>query len=363
MKRETEIIVIGGGILGASLTYYLAKGGKKVILLEKEEICSGTSGATAALALPSPKTPKFYTETAWKGYERMKQLSRELRRDFELQITGTTMLCRDPEKEASMKETVEINRALGRNVRWVTREEISAREPLLNPKAFCGGVHCDEGGNLNPFLLVNAYVQAAKVYGAEVWNFTEVVGFDKKGTEITVVHTSKGDFRAEQIICGAGNGSIVLGRMLGVNPHIRNTRGLLMVSERMAPVLHSTYAEMRQAKSGNLIMGANFRELKTGDVDKRVHYGELMEVAEDIGRLAPELKKVKIIRTYSGIRILPEDDLPIIGRPAGYSNFWFYLMHSAFSSAPELSYQFAEILGGNADMEAVWEYRYGRFEK
>ena len=361
MVKEYDIIIIGGGILGCSLAYYLSKNGKKVIVLEQNEICSGTSSATAALVLPSPKTPKHYTQISWEGYERMKGLTDELGKDIELQITSSTMLCRTEDARAGMMKTVEINQELGRDVRWLTPEEIVSIEPVLNPAEFVGGVRCEDSGNVNPFLLVNAYAQAAKGLGADIETFAPVTGFEIKGRDVTLVHTGKGDYRGNQIICAAGNGSISIGKMISADPHIKNTRGLIMVSEKLPPLLHSTYAQMRQAKSGNLIMGANFRNMETGDTDRRVHYDEMMEVAADIAALAPSLKTLKIIRMYSGIRILPEDGLPIAGKTAEYDNFWFYLMHSAFSASPEFSYRLALILCGKMDMEALREYDYARF--
>ena len=362
MQRDAQIIVIGAGVLGSSAAYYLSKKGKKVIVLEKGEVCSGVSSATAALVLPSPKMPKHYNQLAWEGYERFKNLERELGAGFELQLTGSTMLCRSAENMDSMKETIAVNRENGREVRWMTAEEIVKREPLLNPKAFLGGVYCAQGGNLNPFLLVNAYLQAAKKLGAQIHTFSEVTGFETKAGQVTAVHTTKGDFSGGQILCAAGNGTVSIGKMLGFSAHIKNTRGLIMVSEKLPPILHSTYAEMRQSAEGNILMGANFREVQTGDSDNRVYYEELQEVCNDIAFLAPGMRKVKIIRTYSGIRVLPEDGLPIVGRPPGFENFWVYEMHSAFSSSPQLSCQLAEILCGDADESSIWDFRYQRFE-
>lgn len=77
-------------------------------------------------------------------------------------------------------------------------------------------------------------------------------------------------------------------------------------------------------------MGANFRIVESGTSDNRVYYDELQEVCDDIGFLAPKLRSVKVIRTYSGLRVLPEDGLPIVGQPGRYENLWIYEMHSAF---------------------------------
>lgn len=362
MQKEADFIIIGAGILGSSLAYYLSLKGKKVIVLEKTEISSGVSSTTAALVLPSPKVPKGYNQLAWKGYERFKELNEKFDGGFELQITGSVMLCRNRNNMDSMKQTIEINEENGKNVRWLSVEEICELEPILNPEAFCGGTYCEEGGNLNPFLLVNSFIQAAKRMGAEVYTFTEVTGFVTKNCQVTEVQTNRGNYKGKQVVSAAGNGTIEIGRMLGFNAHIKNTRGLIIVSEKMPKLLHATYAEMRQTEAGNILMGANFRELHTGETDNRVYYDELKEVCNDIGFLAPELKKLKIIRTYSGIRVLPEDGLPIVGRPAGYKNFWVYEMHSAFSASPELSWRLAGILCNDENEDCIKEFQYKRFE-
>ena len=66
--------------------------------------------------------------------------------------------CRKEEEANSMKKTIQVNGENGKELEWLSPEEIIKREPILNPKAFCGGVYCKDGGNLNPFLLVNAYI-------------------------------------------------------------------------------------------------------------------------------------------------------------------------------------------------------------
>lgn len=112
-----------------------------------------------------------------------------------------------------------------------------------------------------------------------------------------------------------------------------------------------------QSAEGNLLMGANFRIVESGTSDNRVYYDELQEVCDDIGFLAPKLRSVKVIRTYSGLRVLPEDGLPIVGQTGRYENLWIYEMHSAFSSSPELSWRLAEILCGDMDTEAIETFR------
>ena len=98
MQKKADYIIIGAGVLGSSLAYYLTKKGRDVIVLERGEICDGVSSTTAALVLPSPKTPAVYNQLAWKGYERFLALEEELGADIGLQITGSTMLCWAPEK-------------------------------------------------------------------------------------------------------------------------------------------------------------------------------------------------------------------------------------------------------------------------
>ena len=167
MKKQAEVVVIGAGIMGASLAYFLAKHGKEVLVLEQNEICSGTSSSTAAWLWPTDKTPLHYGKLAWDGYNRYMTLAEELGADFELTITGGVEPLYTEEEVRAAEKTIQVAHSLGHpDVRIVSQKEVQEIEPILRHDIL-GAIVSPYEGHLNPFLLVNAYIQAAKRLGAE----------------------------------------------------------------------------------------------------------------------------------------------------------------------------------------------------
>ena len=126
MRRESDIVIIGAGIMGSSLAYFLSKKGKQVTVLEQGEICSGTSSSTAAWLWPSDKKPEHYARLAKDSYDIYMGLEEELGAGFELTINGSLDLARNEEELETLQNLCEFNKKMGYDARMLTPEEVYA---------------------------------------------------------------------------------------------------------------------------------------------------------------------------------------------------------------------------------------------
>lgn len=365
MKKHAEIVIIGGGALGASLAYFLSKKGKEVVLLEKNELCSGTSAGTVAWIGPFDRSPLYMEKLAIKSFIRMFLLERQLDRTFEFTVVGSMKPLYNQNDIDGAKKAAAMAAEAGEDVvRILTPEEACGIEPAMAGNGMIAARYEPYSAHINPFLLVNSYIQTAKRLGAEVETFTEVTGFVMEGKRIREVVTDRGNIEAEQVICCGGLWSNEIGDMLGLQAHVHPNRGCCLVSEKLPKVLNTFASSAHQAVHGNIIFGLNSEELPAGFHDTAMQPEGLEKAARQAVKDFPALRDVNIIRSYAGLRCKPDDGLPIIGGdPSRVENFGFFLMHSAYSYTACVSPMAAAVFAGEREAPEIAEFGYSRFLK
>lgn len=358
MKREAEVVVIGGGIMGACVSYNLSKRGKEVVVLEQDELCSGTSSATAGWLWMQDRIPDHYRKLAWESLQNYKTLEIELGSDFEYRITGGIELLRNKEELEFGLKLSEIQQKAGLDIRVISPEEAIEKEPVITHNIL-GALYSEYDGHVNPFLLVNAYMKAAKRFGAEVNTFTRVEDFKVEGNAIKEIITNKGVIKPGLVICAAGIYSREIGKMLGVKVPVHPERGFCIVSEKMPKVLNKVVCGARQTVSGNIVFG--FIKDPVDSIDRRMYIKGLQMAARDAMKDFPGLGDVNIIRSYTGIRCLPDDKYPILGPTGKVQNLWMALSHSAFAFNCALGPMVADLVTGEREIGSIPYYSYQRF--
>lgn len=363
MKTRSEYVIIGGGALGAAMAYYLSKKGKEVVILEKDEICSGTSAGTVAWIGPMYRNPRYMQELSIKALTDMFLLERQLDRPFEFTMTGSLQPLYTEEQITRAEKAVEMAKLVGHDVmRIVTPEEGYEIEPAMRGNGMVCACYEPYSAHINPFLLVNSFIQTARRLGAELNTFTEVTGFVTEGRRITAVETNRGTIECEHVICCAGLWSYEIGKMLGLDPHVHPNRGCCLVSEKMPPILRTYANSAHQATHGNIIFGLNNEDLPVDFRDTAMQPEGLEKAAAMAVRDFPCLKDVNIIRSYVGLRCKPDDGLPIIGGDySKWENFDFYLMHSAYSFTAAVSPMAAAVFAGERETPEIEAFSYNRF--
>ena len=193
----TDVVVIGGGIMGTALCHELARRGVPVTLVESTQLCGGSSGRNAGGVRQQFSHP-LNVALARRTVERMSRFADEFGVDIGLRQVGYLFLLSDPAVAAAMRETVAMQNRLGVPTRWVEPDEITALVPGIDGDGLAGGAYCPTDGYLDPHSVVTGYADAARRAGATIRQFLGATGVEVSGGRARAVTLADGT----RIPCG-----------------------------------------------------------------------------------------------------------------------------------------------------------------
>lgn len=386
-----DIIVIGGGIIGSSITYYLAKRGKKVIQLEKKYLTSGASGACDQMVIPQSKAPNEHLKLALYSVELYKRLSQELDTDLEYVQKGALILIENCKELEIMEGIVKKQNALGLPSEIISVKDAVKLQPGLNPNAIVAAVYSDVDGEVNPFKTTLAYSDKAARLGAVIKNGCPATGILRQNGKIKGVTTPEGSFYAETVVNAAGAWASVLNGLEELSIPIRPRRGQIFITEAVPEfvkkgTLNARYIvakhhpemlrednsagsrlgvgiSLTQSRKGNVLFGST-REFSGYHTENT--YEGLREVLANAVHLVPGLKNLNIIRTMAGLRPYSPDSKPLIGYVKELKGLFMAAGHEGdgICLAPATGKMAADlILDGHTDVPAADSFDPNRFHK
>jgi len=342
MKSSARAVVIGGGVVGASVLYHLAKiGWSDVLLLEKSELTSGSTWHAAG---------GMHTFNGEANISRLQKYTIDLYREIEalsgqscgLHPNGGLMLAANQGELDSLKLICSRARYLGMETEMISLSEACRFNPLIDPQYFIGALWRADGGHCDPSGTTNAYVKAARQLGAKVERFTRVRSLAQRRDGSWEVITDKGTVHAEHVVNAAGLWAREVGHMVGVElpvlameHHYLLTEDLPELGGRAQEIVNTTdYSGeiyLRQERRGVLIgtyepHGVVWSPLKTPDDFA------MQLLPEDFERLAPyfevgfqhfpALGRVGIRKAVNGPFTFAPDGNPLVGPVRGLRNYW-----------------------------------------
>ncbi len=215
MKQHARVVVIGGGAIGTSILYHLAKyGWQDVVLIEKHELTSGSTWMAAGNC--SFYHPSYYaTQVNMKSIELYQRLEEETGQSTGWHTTGSIRTADNPDRMDELGYYYSMNRCLGLDVRRVTPEEIAELHPLMNVEGLSGGLYWPDDGDVDPSMLTQAMAIGARKHGGKIYTHTRVTGIEKTGGE-WVVHTDQGDITCQWVVNAAGLWAPQVAAMVGL---------------------------------------------------------------------------------------------------------------------------------------------------
>jgi sarcosine oxidase subunit beta len=372
MIKSADIVVIGGGVIGCSTAYNLAKlGAGKVVVLEKSYLASGATGRCGA-----GMRMQWGTETnCLLSRESVKMLSHlpellDVNVDIEFTQNGYLMPAYSEKMAEQFKQNLLLQNSLDIPARWVTPEESLEIVPFLNTKGMFGATYCAEDGHCNPFKVTEAYAQAARNLNVEIYTDTEVKGIVTKNGKIIAVRTTQGDIQTDTVVNAAGGYAKTVGRMVGIELPIFPERHEILVTEpvepTMGPMVMSFYHNLycQQSPHGSFIMGIGHpNEPESYDIKSSWQF--LRDMAERLVEILPPLAGLNIVRQWAGLYDMCPDRTPILGNSPALTRFFTAAGFSGhgFMISPITGQLMAEMVMGKPTAFPIQMFDAGRFER
>jgi dimethylglycine dehydrogenase len=346
MKSHARVVVIGGGVVGASVLYHLTKGGwSDVVLLERDELTSGSTWHAAGgmhTLNGDPNVAKLQQYTI-KLYDEIERISGQ---SCGVHLTGGVMLAGTRERMDFLKLAHAKGRYLGMETELVDVHEAKKLLPLMDERHFVGGLYDPMEGHLDPSGVTHAYAKAARIGGAEIYRFTRASDLVQRADGSWDVITEKGNIHAEHVVNAGGLWAREVGRMVGLELPVLAMEHMYLLTEDMPEVaaanaqtggemLHCIDFEgeiyIRQEGAG-MLMGTYERAGKPwSELNTPWQFGhELLQ--PDLERIAPSLEvgfrhfpafqNAGIKQVINGPFTFAPDGNPLIGPVRGMRNFW-----------------------------------------
>ena len=331
LPKKADVIIIGGGVIGSSIAYHLAKRKIKAVLLERDNLASGASKACDGLVFLQSKKPGVHLELALASKKKFDHLKEELDFDIEYKNHGGMVIIENEQELQAMKRFVKKQQDIGLNVSLLDTDQSRKMEPALSEKIL-GSTFSPLDGQVNPMLLTYAFIRAAKKLEAKVLTHVEITGIKLKSGKVRSIITTKGQITTDTIVNATGADAESIGRLVDLNIPIKPRRGQILVTEaapqflgrgllsagyiaaKFDPALAKTHGvgiSMDQTSSGNLLLGST-REFV--GFDKRTTYEGITNILRNTSKIIPRLKNMHIIRSFAGLRPYTPDGLPILGK-------------------------------------------------
>ena len=341
MKSHAKVVVIGGGVVGASVLYHLTKAGwKDVLLIERAELTSGSTWHAAGgmhTVNGDPNVAKLQQYTI-ELYKEIEQISGQ---SCGVHITGGVMLAGTQERLDWLKMAKARGRYLGMDLEIISVDEAAKLFPLLDKKHFKGAMYDPIEGHVDPYGVTHAYAKSAQIGGAEIVRHTRVTDLAQRQDGTWDVITEGGNVHAEHVVNAGGLWAREVGRMVGIELPILAMEHQYLITGDMPELvgrkeqLHAIDFEgeiyIRQERGG-MLMGTYERAgVPWSEKATPWDFGQDL-LPNDLERISPSLEigfehfpslaEAGIKKVVNGPFTFAPDGNPLIGPIKGLRNFW-----------------------------------------
>jgi sarcosine oxidase subunit beta len=339
-----HIVIIGGGVIGTSIAWHLAKTSARVTLIESHDLASGSSGACDGLVFMQSKKPGVHLHLALESLKRFQTLKKELPVNIEFRQTGGRVIIQTPTEYQAMEKFVREQKEIGLDVCLMDSRKTLAAEPFLSPDIY-GSTWSSLDAQVNPINLTLGFALGAKKNHARIMTRTSVLGIDTRNNQVIGVATDQGDMAADMVINAAGAGAGRICQMVGIELPIAPRRGQIVVTQAARPMISSCMISagyiavkydpslaaeqgegmsMEQTENGNLLLGST-REF--AGFSRQNTLSGIRRIISRTSVVLPALKHLQVIRTFAGLRPYTPDGLPILGPVASLAGFFMAAGH------------------------------------
>jgi len=390
MKSRARVAVIGGGVVGVSALYHLAKKGwgDEVVLLEKAELTSGSTWHAAGL-LPLFNMSYSVGQIHKYSVRMYQELEEETGQPVGFAQVGNLRLAMNDDRMDEYYQYAATARTIGIKVEFLTPAEVAKLWPMCDIDGLVGAIYHPDDGYIQPAALTQALAKGARARGATIYRNTPVLAIERTSGGDWLLKTPQGDIACEHVISASGNYARQTGAMVGLDLPVIPVEHQYIVTEphpelqqrradghpEMAVLRESDGSWYLREENGGFILGPYEQGAPACYVDGPDPQAEYELFQEDIDRLAPHIEaamarvpafaEVGMKQVYNGAIAYTPDGNPIIGPAWDVDNFWLSEGHSfGITAAGGGGWQLAEwIVEGEPtiDMLGVEPRRFGDY--
>jgi len=370
-KSSAAVAIIGGGIMGASTAYHLARRGcTDVVILEKELLAQASTGLSAGGIRQQFSHPANIrlSQEAVRLFERFED---EFGVDINFRQVGYLFLAQSEATWQEFLTNVEVQRAHDVPVEVLTPDEIKYRWPYLTVDDLRGGTFGPKDGYADPYSVAMAFATAARRMGVRIEEQTKVTGMQIEGGRVRGVETTRGPVAAPVVVNVAGAWGAQVAKMAGfdlpVVPYRRQvfiTQAFEAIPKPVPMILDIEPAFYFRGEGPGVLMGMSDQE-EPPSFNTNVDYHFLERVIEKAVRRAPILEEAEIMRGWGGLYDITPDDNAIIGPLPGVEGLYCAVGFSGhgFQQGPTVGRVLAElILDGRTDFD-LSPFAHDRFDQ
>jgi glycine/D-amino acid oxidase-like deaminating enzyme len=367
-KTEFDVAVIGGGLLGASIAWGLARLGKSVAILDEGDDAVRASRGNFALVWVQSKglgMPEYSAWTvkssdAWSGFSQLlhdqtgHDVAFERPGGFHLALSETELEAR----ALQMKRLHNQPGAADTRTVMLERSQIAKMLPQIGPDVV-GGSYCPIDGHVNSLRLFRALHTGLAQFGARYLP-RHTVSDIRHDAGLFKLTTPLAEIRAEKIVLAAGNANMRLAPLVGLHAPMLPERGQIMVTERVQPFLKHPVVTVRQTDEGSVMIGDS-REESTDPTGITTPINAMM--ANRAVRMFPLLANLNVVRSWAAIRVMTQDGFPIYDQSVTHPGAFVTCCHSGVTLAANHALTVAPMIAAGAlDTAALSAFSARRFE-
>lgn len=331
-NKSFDAIIVGAGVVGCSIAYHLTEAGLRVALVEQKHVGSGASGANFGMVQSNDVEVNHSIPMVLAGYKRFDTLEEELGMSLEFRRIASLRLLSSEKQFEGSKERASILPKVGIPYEYVPPERIPEIEPTVNIRGLYGATYASYQGQVNPFLLMWAFLRKAIQKGLDIYSYNEVQKFIIQKGKIVGVKTNQNTIMGGIVILATAAWTRKLGIQLGMNWNIHTFRASAMVTERfdslkIRNIITSadhietqvngpedselTVLALTQTPEGNFLIAQADRP---GEVlDSKISHAAPHAMAYMATRYFPILRSARIIRSWTAPTTYTDDGMPLLG--------------------------------------------------
>ena len=333
MIQSAEVVIVGGGVIGCSIAYHLARQNVDVLLLERQRVGREASWASAGiLTHGNPRSRRPNQQLAAESRALFTPLCEELREltgvDPEYRSGGGLHLFFSEEELADARRWQERAVDSGIRAEFLQPVELRRLEPAI-ASSIRGGIYFLDDGSIRNPRWVRALALGAQQLGARTLESSPVVAFELSGDRVTAALTPSGPIGGEHFVLASGAWSSHLGESLGIQLPVFPSRGQIVLlestSRKIDRVLHADGRYMVPRSDGKVLVGATVESVGFNKSTSAEGVRNLLEWALEV---APGLKDMTFVKCWSGLRPASRRGGPFLGRIEGFQNAFVAAGHN-----------------------------------